>query len=179
MPSITAKQFYDLVALCFAWRWDPDDARTQHGRIHAANWLLYHMGVYGKEVREIFTRDLNVANLFVRKCDVYYFDPGSGFFRDEVWSNREAHFLVAVPPHETFRPRHLLEPRGYNLFMTAVGQEHGIGLEEAYSSLVSKDRFEKAREERDEFFHVAGRKIAAARQAKIDEEAAAEDGKEP
>jgi hypothetical protein len=169
---ITAKQFYDLVALCFAWRWDPDKLSTTWGTIHAANWLLFHAGAYDSKVRDVFARDNNVASLFSRRNNVY---PAQSVndVADEVWSD-DRHFLILVPSTAQFQASRLLSKGGYRLVLSDVGQQYAMSVEGQYAAIITRDRWEAARRERAEFF----RRTNASRRAAMEDAVLLRDGRE-
>lgn len=177
--SITAEQFYDLVALRFAARWDPDRIRTMHGKINAANWLFYRMGIYSEGIRSTFAKDLNVANLFVRKSSIYYVSTIPRDLEDEIWSE-DKHFLIAVRPQHTFHRRQLLGPKGYTAILTAVGQEYATEIEDRYAPLFTREKLRQAITEQHEFFHVSrhARAKGLATRIQAEREAEGEDSTE-
>jgi hypothetical protein len=163
--NITAKQFYDLVALCFAWRWNPDRPSSAWGTIHAANWLLFHAGAYDGKIRDIFARDSNVAHLFCAHNNVY---PAKGVHDvvDEIWSD-DRHFLILVPADRQFQRSRLLGRNGYKIVLTAVGQQYALGLEQQYAPILTREEWEAAREQRNSFF----RRTNSSRRATIEDAA--------
>jgi hypothetical protein len=156
-PSITAQQFYDMVAIAFTVSWDEENPRPVRRTIHAANYLLWRAGVYPDTVRDIFDRDMRVAGLFSRHNEAVYATPGMTF-DDEIWTVH-THFLIVVPNEGGYSPGRLLGAGGYRLILTAVGQEYATSVMTKYQDLITLDALKKARDETEVFF----RKSSAAR----------------
>jgi hypothetical protein len=176
-PSITAQQFYDMVAIAFTVSWNEENPRPVRRSIHSANYLLWRAGVYAKEVRDIFDRDTKVAGLFNRRNTVVYLGPDMTL-EDDIWAVH-THFLIVVPHEISYNPTRLLGAGGYRLVLTAVGQEYASSVMPDYQELITLEALKKARDETEAFFRRSAAARAAASQESSEEEDAASAGQEP
>jgi hypothetical protein len=167
-PSITAQQFYDMIAIAFTVSWDEENPKPVRRTIHTANYLLWRAGVYPEKVRDIFDRDKNVAALFNRHNAVIYATPGMTF-DDDIWTAR-THFLIVVPNESDYSTRRLLGAGGYRLILTAVGQEYATSVMAEYQDLVTLEALKKAKKESDDFFQRTAAARAKARRNRLEDE---------
>ncbi len=160
MIEITPKVFFDLFVLCLSWRWNPnhDNLMGCTTTVDAVVKILHKLNVLTFKQKKVLYKNKVLQGLFLMKGRSIPQGDLLGFSHQRLEEPRI--ILIAFPACEEMNRERLL--RDYRILLTNIGKTYADSLGDRYKTILTREAYLVACEERDAQFTDMRAKAAAA-----------------